>query len=52
MNLLKCNTGRDTLYIYTVESAQIVFVAMEVLCWGEMAILRTLCRTCGAGARV
>ena len=28
------------------------FVAMEVLWWGQMAILRTLCRTCGARARV
>ena len=52
MSLLKFNTGRDTLYIYTVENVQILFAAMEVLCWDEMAILRTLYRTCGAGARV
>ena len=35
-----------------VETAQIIFVAMEVLFCGEMVILRTLLRICGAGALV
>ena len=35
-----------------VETTQIIFVAMEVLFCGEMVILRTLLRICGAGARV
>ena len=35
-----------------LETTQIIFVAMEVLFCGEMVILRTLLRICGAGARV
>ena len=51
-SLLKFKIARDISYIHTVESTQILFVAKEMLFCGEMAILRTLCRTCGARARV
>ena len=51
-SLLKFKIARDISYIHTVESTQILFVAKEMLFYGEMAILRTLCRTCGARARV
>ena len=52
MSCLKFKIARDISYIYTVESTQIIFVAVEVLFCGEMVILRTLLRICGAGARV
>ena len=52
MSWLKFKIARDISYIYTVETIQIIFVAMEVLFCGEMVILRTLLRICGAGARV
>ena len=51
-SLLKFKIARDISYIHTVESTQILFVAKEMLFYGEIAILRTLCRTCGARARV
>ena len=52
MSCLKFKIARDVSYIYTVETTQIIFVAVEMLFCGEMVILRTLLRICGAGARV